>query len=282
MNAIMYPNDRTNPAGAIPVYVVAGPVGGAIPVNFMAGAGSPASGPIPVYVTGGPGTPPIGSDQGNPNNAVPVYISGAPNAMPVWDVAPAPPPIPVNTTPPSITPTGTQVSGTMLTLSPGVWDNTPIGYDYQWTRNGGPIAGANANTYTPGNLDRGATIGGTVAADNEGGRSLSEPSSNTVLVMGPPVNVVPPQVTPTTAEAGDTLTTSNGTWTNSPTNYYYGWTRNGASFPNITNTYTTVETDVGAVIGSVVQTQGPGGAGVATASSNTVTITEPPSPLEDS
>ena len=279
MNAIMYPNDRTNAAGAIPVYVVAGPGGGAIPVNFMAGAGSPASGPVPVYVTGGPGTPPIGSDQGNPNNAIPVYISGAGDAMPVWDVAPAPPPIPVNTTPPSITPTGTVTSGTLLTANPGIWTNTPIGFDYQWTRNGTPIAGQNASTYTTTIVDRNNNIGLTVAADNEGGKSLPEPSSNVVAIAGPPVNVVAPSINPVgPVDFGTTLSMSTGAWTNNPTNYFYGWQRNGSSISGAnTNQYTTTEADANGVISGVAQASNAVGGGIAVSTSNQVSV-NPPEP----
>ena len=276
-SAIRYSNDRTNPAGAIPVFLSSSPK--AMPIQIFAGPTGVYSGPIPVYFASGAGTPPFGTDQGNPNNAVPVVVSGAANAMPVWDTAPSPPPLSTNTTPPSITPIGTVASGTLLTGSPGIWDNDPLGYDWQWTRNGSPILNATNNTYMTAVVDRGATIGLSVAADNAAGRSSIEPSSNTVLIMGPPVNVVAPQITPTTAETGDTLSLSNGNWTNNPTQYYYGWTRNGTSISGAnTNSYTTQIVDEDNAIGGVVQSQGPGGAGVAVASGNTVIPTAPVEP----
>jgi hypothetical protein len=92
--AIKYPNDRTNPAGAIPVYMVATPPpgppwpnkqnNGAIPVNFISVGTSAASGPIPVRIVAntGPG-PEWPSDQGQDAGAIPVYNS--PAGMPVWD-----------------------------------------------------------------------------------------------------------------------------------------------------------------------------------------------------
>jgi hypothetical protein len=82
-SAIRYPNDRTNPAGAIPVYLSSSPK--AIPIQVFSGAATPNSGPIPIRIVAGPGTPPIGNDQSNDNNAIPVYESTAANAMPVWD-----------------------------------------------------------------------------------------------------------------------------------------------------------------------------------------------------
>jgi hypothetical protein len=93
MNAIAYPNDRSNPNAAIPVYIVAGPIGKAIPVNFLVGAPvGPDFGPFPVRVAlaGGGG----GTDQGVDANAIPVYLSTSANAMPVWDIAPAAPVLP--------------------------------------------------------------------------------------------------------------------------------------------------------------------------------------------
>jgi hypothetical protein len=94
MPAIKYPNDRTNRAGAIPVYIVATPpVGppwpnkqnnGAIPVSFGTAPTTPNSGAIPVRIVTntGPG-PEWPSDQGQDDGAIPVYNS--PAGMPVWD-----------------------------------------------------------------------------------------------------------------------------------------------------------------------------------------------------
>jgi hypothetical protein len=268
-----YPNDRTNPAGAIPVYIVAGPGGKAIPVNFLSGPSGPNFGPIPVNIVAGPGTPPFGNDQGNPNNAIPVYEAG--DGIPVWAATGAPPSqISENTTPPSIAPTGIQNSGTVLTMNPGVWTNSPTSYIYQWTRNGANI-GTNSNTYTAGVGDRGTEIGGHVIAVNAGGESASVVSSNTVQILGTPLNVVLPSVTPAgSVVEGTTLTLTNGTWTNNPTVYYYGWTRDGSAISGqSTNQYTTGPGDYGTYIGGVVQAANAAGGGVAVATSNTVNVT---------
>jgi hypothetical protein len=82
--AVKYPNDRTNPAGAIPVFLSADPK--AIPIQIFAGATGRNFGPVPVRIVAGPGTSPFGNDQSVNNNAIPVYESTAANAMPVWSV----------------------------------------------------------------------------------------------------------------------------------------------------------------------------------------------------
>jgi len=280
-SAIRYPNDRTNPAGAIPVFLSSSPK--AMPITIESGPTGVYSGPIPVYFAAGAGTPPFGTDQGNANNAVPVVISGAPNAMPVWDTAPGPPPVPVNTTPPSITPTGTLNSGTLLTLNTGVWTNNPVGFDIQWTRNNNPIVGANNITYMTTIADRNNTIGATVAVDNDGGRSSAEPTSNTVSIAGPPVNIIAPTITPVgPVNVGDTLSLNNGNWTGNPTGYYYGWTRNGSSISGqASNSYITTTADEGTYIGGVAQAANAVGGGIATATSNQVYVNPPTEPVID-
>lgn len=87
----MYPNTRNNPAGAMPVYTVAGLPG--MPITLGAEPATPNAGPVPVRFVAAP-TGPGGSDQGIDANAIPVFTSSSPKAMPVWDVvtpAPLPP-----------------------------------------------------------------------------------------------------------------------------------------------------------------------------------------------
>jgi hypothetical protein len=65
---------------------------------------------------------------------------------------------------------------------------------------------------------------------------------------GTPVNTVAPAITGT-FNTGQTLTVSNGTWTNSPSSYSYQWTRGGADISGATSsTYTLVVADEGSVV----------------------------------
>ncbi|HSY77768.1 MAG TPA: hypothetical protein VK890_12960, partial [Bacteroidia bacterium] len=289
-----YPNDRTNAAGAMPVYVVPPPVPGppwpnkqntgGIPVNFTTAPTSPNSGAIPVRVVTGTGSGPSWpSDQGQDAGAIPVYND--PAGMPVWDAGGVAPPlnIPVNTTPPSLTPIGPVNSGDILTANSGTWINTPTNYLYQWTRNGVNIAGATANSYTTTVIDRNGNIGITVIAQNADGDSVPIQSSNIVHVLGPPVNVVAPSITPVgPVDIGATLTINNGTWTNNPTSYLYGWRRNSSAIPGITgNTYVTTATDAGTSIDGIAQGINADGSGIAVLTSNQVSVNSPPLPVVD-
>lgn len=87
-----------------------------------------------------------------------------------------------------------------------------------------------------------------------------------------PVNTVAPAITGT-AQEGQTLTCSTGTWTGTPTiTYAYQWKRNGSNIGSATNsTYTLVTADVGQSITCTVTATN--GIGSANADSNTVTPT---------
>jgi len=87
-----------------------------------------------------------------------------------------------------------------------------------------------------------------------------------------PVNTVAPALSGT-AQEGQTLTCSTGTWTGTPTiTYSYQWKRNGSNIGSATNsTYTLVTADVGqSILCTVTATNG---AGSVNADSNTVTPT---------
>jgi len=66
-----------------------------------------------------------------------------------------------------------------------------------------------------------------------------------------PVNTVAPNVTGN-YYVGDVLTTTDGTWTGSPTSYSYQWKRGATNIGTNANTYTLVSADAGTNITCVV------------------------------
>jgi hypothetical protein len=85
-----------------------------------------------------------------------------------------------------------------------------------------------------------------------------------------PVNTVAPAITGT-AQEGQTVTCSTGTWTGTPTiTYAYQWKRNGSNIGSATSsTYLLVSADVAQSI--TCQVTATNGAGSASATSNTIT-----------
>lgn len=78
------------------------------------------------------------------------------------------------------------------------------------------------------------SISNLILGNQKGGGSTS-----------PPANTVAPSVTGT-AVVGQTLTTTNGTWTNSPTSYTYQWYRGATLITGATSSsYTLVQADAG-------------------------------------
>jgi hypothetical protein len=87
----------------------------------------------------------------------------------------------------------------------------------------------------------------------------------------PPVNSVAPVISAVgSIIVGSVLETSNGTWSNNPTNYTYQWQQNGVDIVGATTTnHTVVSSDVGAAIQCVVSATNAAGSG--SANSNSVT-----------
>ena len=185
---------------------------------------------------------------------------------------PSTPTAPINTAPPTIS--GTPAVGQTLTCSDGSWSGSPTSYIRGWNRNGSAISGATSNTYVVQAGDAGQNISCFVRAVNAAGTSGFATSANVTISSAPqgPANTSLPIITGT-AEQGQTLTCSNGSWTGSPT-FTRVWKRNGTNIGGATGTtYVVTAADVGQAITCTVTATN--GAGSASATSDPVVPTAP-------
>jgi hypothetical protein len=168
------------------------------------------------------------------------------------------PEVPVNSVLPAIS--GTAQSGDVLSGGNGTWTNSPTGYIYRWLANGVAIGGATANTFTLTDTQIGTVITFEVTASNAGGSGTPATSSATSAVLpAVPVNSVLPAVSGT-AQVGQVLSATNGTWTNSPTGYTYQWFANGTPVAGqIANVFTLTTAQIGEVITIQVTASNSGG-----------------------
>jgi hypothetical protein len=205
-------------------------------------------------------------------------------------------------TPPGISPasassTASPQVGDVLTEVPATWSGTPIFTSIQWYdcfgsgNNCFAIPGATGlpgSTYTVSVFDVGFTIEvSETDIDFTGIATLS--SSQTLWVGLPPVNTAPPTISGTAA-LNQTLTETNGTWTNNPTSFSHHWLdcdvsgNNCQQIPNATGAaYTiTATTYVGDTIRVREIASNPGGAGASVRSAPSAVITALPPPVNQS
>ena len=161
---------------------------------------------------------------------------------------------PVNTVAPAVT--GTATVGQTLSTTNGTWTGAPAPtFTYQWQRTGVDIGGATSSTYVLVAADYANTIRCVVKATNSIAPSgVTANSNSTASVAGnAPVNTVAPAVTGT-ATVGQTLSTTNGTWTGVPTpTFTYQWQRVTTNISGATSsTYVLVDADAANTIRCVV------------------------------
>lgn len=142
---------------------------------------------------------------------------------------------------------GTAMVGKTLTASSGAWD-TGTAITFQWKRGSSAITGATASTYSLVSADLSATI----TVDVTGSLSGNLPVTKSSAGLGPVVAAaIVTQGTPIitgTAQVGNVLTASAGTW-ESGLNFAYQWRRNGVAISGATSlTYNLVATDLGTTI----------------------------------
>lgn len=126
-----------------------------------------------------------------------------------------------------------------LIVSTGSWTDAPSSYAYQWQRDEGSgfgdVPGATQATYLLGAGDVGATLRARVIAtnaDGDGDAAYAQPTDPVADAIVP-VNTTPPSILGT-AQAGRTLTATDGAWDNGPTSYARQWQRaSGGVFSDI-------------------------------------------------
>ncbi|HEX8647230.1 MAG TPA: hypothetical protein VF715_10035, partial [Thermoleophilaceae bacterium] len=195
---------------------------------------------------------------------------------------------PANTALPTIS--GTARHGQTLTASNGTWTGTtPLTYTYQWRRcdsagaSCADISGATSQTYVAQQADVGGTVRVVVTATNSAGNASATSAQTGSVAATAPVNTALPVISGT-ARHGQTLTTSNGTWTGTtPLTYTYQWRRcdsAGASCADISGatsqTYVAQQADVGSTVRVVVTaTNSAGNASATSAQTSSVAATAP-------
>ena len=188
----------------------------------------------------------------------------------------ATPPPPSNTGAPTIS--GTAQQGQELSGTSGTWSNSPTSYAYQWQdcdssgSSCSNISGAASSSFTLRSADVGHTIVVVVSATNAGGSASSASAPTSVVTGAPPSDTAAPAITGT-AQQGQVLSASNGTWTNSPTSYAYQWqdcNSSGSSCSNISaatsSSFTLRSADVSHTIDVVVTATNGGGSTPSTSS----------------
>ncbi|HZD88056.1 MAG TPA: GH25 family lysozyme [Gaiellaceae bacterium] len=190
---------------------------------------------------------------------------------------------------------GIPEAGKILAARPGTWTGgKPVQFSYQWQRcdaagaNCVAIPAATGETYRAAAIDVGHSLSAAVTATSSAG-SATAPSAPTVAVSpagtppsARPAAIVPPSISGT-AQVGQVLSGSVGTWSGAPTTFAYGWRRCDATtgacvtIAHATGrAYTLTPDDIGSTIALVVTATGPGGVASVT---STPTAAVAPAPL---
>ncbi|MGH3053519.1 MAG: hypothetical protein ACRDL7_00900, partial [Gaiellaceae bacterium] len=211
-------------------------------------------------------------------------------------IEPFPTGLPVLSTPPAIV--GPPEAGKLLAAVPGIWEGgKPLTFAYQWRRcdaagaNCVAIDGAAAESYRPVSADVGHSLTVLVTATSATGTaSATAVSTAAVSPAGTPPGARPanlkPPVIAGTAQVGQVLSSSVGTWTGSPTKFTYRWRRCNAggtgciAIPHATNARRTLTPDdIGSTLSLVVTATGKGGAASATTVPTDVVVAAPLPPV---
>jgi len=211
-------------------------------------------------------------------------------------IVPYPVGLPVLSTPPTLV--GPPEAGQLLAAVPGTWEGgKPITFTYQWRRcdaagaNCTTIPNAIAESYRPVSDDVGhslkvvvtaTSLTGSAAAASAPTAAVSPAGTNPTAL---PTNASPPQILGS-AQNGQMLTSSVGTWTGSPKTFTYRWRRCNATGTAcvaiqhaIQSHYTLTPDDIGSTLSLVVTATNAGGSASATTLATGVVVAAPLPPV---
>jgi len=158
-----------------------------------------------------------------------------------------------------------------LVVNPG-WINS----GGNWSRNGAPVSGATTDEYVLAEVDEGTMI--TYVSSNITFYVPPPLLIKPEIVIPVPVNLTVPTITGT-AQVGQTLNGSSGTWSNSPTSYAYQWLRGSTPISGATSIdYVAATADIGSTLALRVTASNLGGPSTPAVSANTQVVTAAPVP----
>lgn len=153
------------------------------------------------------------------------------------------------TSTPTPTIAGTAQVGSTLSATAGAWTPAPVTLAYQWNRGGQAIAGATAATYVLQAADLGRPVTVTVTGTRDGYVSTSRTSTPTDVVSPGKLTAAPKPTIGGTAQVGQPLTATPGTWAPAPVTLAYQWYRGTAKIAGATSaTYVAGPVDRGATL----------------------------------
>ncbi|WP_068399723.1 hypothetical protein [Kribbia dieselivorans] len=167
--------------------------------------------------------------------------------------------------------TGTAKVGRTLSATKGTWNPAPATTSYQWLRSGKTIKGATKSTYKLAAADKGKKVSVKVTARKSGYSTRSATSSAVTVKPGTFTVKAAPKISGT-ARAGQTLRTTKGAWSPTPSTTRYQWLRSGKTIKGATKaTYKLTRTDRGKRI-TVKVTASKSGYTTRSATSKAVTV----------
>jgi hypothetical protein len=147
-------------------------------------------------------------------------------------------------TPGVVSISGSPTLGTKLTAVTGTWSPAPLTLTYQWKRDGKAISGGTKSTYTTATADLGKKITLTVTATRAS--YLTKAATTAAVTIGKALTKSPIPTVKGTADAGQKLTATAGTWAPATVTLAYQWKRGGVAIAKATAaSYTLTSADAG-------------------------------------